>query len=235
MARVFAGGSSQSLECSESPVSALPITFSCWYNTDNTADLKGLMRVQNSSGYYHQLALMHSGYGAYVAMIANDGSASQADSSTTYSVGVWQHACGVEASTTSRAAYINGGSKGTNSTSRTISSPDETKIGSFDGGYYMYGGIAEAAIWNAALTDFEVWLQAKLRLSPLWIRPQNLVFYSALLNNEDYDIVGRRKLTAVNGPTVAAHPPGIIYPPQPFGWAGPKSPRNINLLGRGLM
>ena len=46
--------------------------------------------------------------------------------------------------------------------------------------------------------------------SPLFVRPQNLVFYAPLVR-EAVDIVGGVALTPTNSPTISVHPP-IIYP-----------------------
>ena len=241
MARLFDDASIQYLNVASTPVSDYPLTMACLVNCDDISSDLIVMSVgdKDVSNHYHALMTNESGGTTYIASRAiAGGTPGTANSTSGISADTWHHACVVHTNSTSRAAFLDGGNKGTDATDRTPANLDATQIsGRLDdaGAQPFSGAVAEAAIWNVALTDFEVWLQAKLRLSPLWIRPQNLVFYSALLNNEDYDIVGRRKLTAYNSPTVAAHPPGIIYPPQPFGWAGPKSPRNINLLSRGLM
>jgi hypothetical protein len=139
----------------------------------------------------------------------------QADTSSGFSTSTWHHVAGVFTSSTSRAAYLDGGNKGTNSTSIVPTGPfDETCFSGYWEGGVQYnsidGYIAECAIWNAALTDAEVAALAA-GYSPLLIRPANLVFYVPLIRDADEDIVGGLSLTANGTPTVEAHP-RIYYP-----------------------
>ena len=71
-------------------------------------------------------------------------------------------------------------------------------------GLYFDGSIAEAAIWNAALTDDEILSLAK-GFTPDQIRPQNLVFYAPLIR-ELQDLRGGLTITNNNGATVSNHP-----------------------------
>ena len=68
----------------------------------------------------------------------------------------------------------------------------------------MDGQIAEAAIWNVALTDGEIASLAK-GFKPTRIRPQSLVFYAPLIRNLQ-DTRKGMALTNNNAATVAAHP-----------------------------
>lgn len=76
----------------------------------------------------------------------------------------------------------------------------------------MSGLIAEAAIWNAALTDAEVAVLAA-GYSPLLVRSQSLVFYIPLVR-EILDVVGGVTITNNNGSTVGDHC-RIILPTRP--------------------
>jgi hypothetical protein len=78
----------------------------------------------------------------------------------------------------------------------------------------MSGSIAEAAIWNVALTDAKVAILAA-GFSPLFVDPQSLVAYWPLVRDTDDDVVGGYDMTAYNTPTVASHPPKIFYPVSP--------------------
>ena len=70
------------------------------------------------------------------------------------------------------------------------------------------GLIAEAAVYNAALTAAEVASLAK-GMTPDKIRPQNLVYYAPLVRDL-IDQKGGVTITNNNGATVANHP--RIYP-----------------------
>jgi hypothetical protein len=133
---------------------------------------------------------------------------SDAKTTAGYSANTWHHACGVEYSSNSRAAFLDGGNKGTNAVLSTPAGLDTTSIGVAlrAGGPigYLDGMVAEVAIWSAALTDAEVAILA-LGYLPLAVRPQSLVAYWRLIRDTDEDIVGGYSLTAVNGPSIGAH------------------------------
>lgn len=149
------------------------------------------------------------------ASVAAAGSFGEAATTTGYSANAWQHACGVFTSATSRAAFLNGGGKGTNAISRAPSGLSRTMVGRYNAGasnVYADAAIAEAAIWDTDLTDAEVAILAT-GVSPLFVRPQNLVFYAPLSgsNATETDIIGGASITWVNTPTKAEHP-RIIRP-----------------------
>ncbi len=236
MAREFDDGSSQYLINSSSPVSGEPLTMACWFYMPNTTTTYVPLSVgETSSGYYH--AIFRYNNGDLYAFTVGDAGNSSATATAQPSANTWHHAAAVFAANNDRRIYLDGSNKGTNSTTNN-NSPDRVTIGvTADNSPvgHMSGSIAEAAIWNVALLDFEVWLMGKLKLSPQWIRPQNLVFYPPLLLDEDYDIVGGLQMTPTNSPTVVSHPPGIIYPRQRFGFAGPYSPRRVRPLVKELL
>lgn len=149
------------------------------------------------------------------ASVAAAGSFGEAATTTGYSANAWQHACGVYTSATSRAAFLNGGGKGTNATNRAPSGLSRTMVGRYNTGasnVYSDAAIAEAAIWDTDLTDAEVAILAT-GVSPLFVRPQNLVFYAPLSgsNGTEIDLIGGASVTWVNSPVKAEHP-RIIRP-----------------------
>ena len=219
MARAFDDGSTQFLlNTSVAVVSAAPCTMAAWFNTDDSAK-DALLAVSNySPGSFNGFWLVLDEYD-YVQARLYDGSIGNATSSTTYSLNTWHHACAVFAANNNRSAYLDGGNKGTDTSTHTPSGLENTSIGAIlynegPGDWLISGSIAEAGIWNVALSDAEVALLAK-GYSPLFVRPQNLVFYAPLIRDEDIDIVGGLALTPYNSPTVAPHPP-VVYPSQPI-------------------
>ena len=137
---------------------------------------------------------------------------------TTVNTGTWYHACGVFTSDTSRDAFLNGGEKGSDTGSRSPSSPDQFRIGARSyqaAANYFDGSIAEAGIWNVALSDEEV-AQLGLGYSPLMIRPSALVGYWPMLGNNspELDRKGSTSFTWTNSPTKADHC-RVILPSRP--------------------
>ncbi len=230
MARLFDDGSNQFLRIRDTGGSFdTPISMACWFYSDNITIHQTLIGAYYydgvTSGYeHHRLLIRGAEGGDPVAAGTQTVAAGYTDAitSTGYSANTWHHAAGVWASPTSRAAYIDGGSKGTDATSKTpAGTPDSLIIGLIEGSngsgqsQYMSGRIAEVAIWDVALTDAEVAILA-LGYSPLLIRPQSLVAYWPLIGrtSPEIDIVGGYDMALNNGPTTVAHP-RVLYPSRP--------------------
>lgn len=215
MARSFDVGSSQYLEIDQAVVPNEPFTMAAWaYALDIDNHFSILFLGDKDSGSdYHVLRMRGGTVGDPIGACTNDGAAVWANTSSGFSANTWHHVAGVWSATNSRAAFLDGGSKGTNNTPKTVDGEDRVSIGRTGDStplYYHDGYVAEAAFWNVALTDAEIAILAA-GFSPLFVRPQNLAAYYPLIRDEDQDRVGGYDLTAYNGPSIAAHPP-IIYP-----------------------
>src|SRR5262249_2295315 len=84
------------------------------------------------------------------------GSEVVAQSSKACVAGMWQHACAVAASSTSRTVYLDGGNSGSNATSRVPTPPNRMNLGavhSASTGTFgpLNGTVGNAALWNYAL------------------------------------------------------------------------------------
>jgi hypothetical protein len=145
----------------------------------------------------------------------------------------WQHGCGVWASSSSRACYLNGANKGTDSTAITTGTLDTGFVGVGSGGsayaQFWPGSIAEAAVWNAALSDQEVAALAA-GLNPRRIRPASLVAYWPLwgLASPEPDLSD-----SANNLTLTASPPAANHAPlQLFSRCGPGTVPALDLPAR---
>ena len=98
---------------------------------------------------------------------------------------------------------------------RFVSTLNTAYMGGATNNNSMDGYMAEAAVWNVALTSAEVSVLSK-GYSPLLVRPQSIVSYWPLIGrtSPEIDLVGGYGMTLVNAPTTAAHP-RIIYPTSP--------------------
>lgn len=165
-------------------VTAAPLTMAAWFNPVSVTEDHILISCSRSSSSDNWFFLAANGVTAgdpIAASTITGGTEALATTSTSFVANTWQHACGVWSAANSRAAYLNGGGVGTNSTSLTPTGIDRTYVGrltGFDGSLYgsMNAAIAEAAIWNVALTAAEV-LQLAKGLCPLLVRPASLVCY----------------------------------------------------------
>jgi len=229
MAIHFDAASSQYLSLGSALVSTGPLSVSLWANLDQLASTYADEFTAfwiGEAGANNDWFLMRSDDGDdKVEMRTSQNADSvRAVTSTTVTAGTWQH-WGVNENTSSRTAYLNGGNKGTESTSKTIDTVDDTFIGANNVSSihdFFDGSIAEVAVWNAILTDAE-YLVLAAGYSPLFVRPQSLVAYWPLIRGYNCKINAANNLTANNAPTIVAHP-RIIYPSKiwvPSGAAAP--------------
>jgi len=204
-------------------VTGLPVTMACWFKVPNLTTNFALMTLGGRTSNVRltlQAAGAAPGDVVRVQSVDTTNTKRQAVSSTGFSVGVWHHATAVFASTTSRAAYIDGGNKGTNAASSSVSSFDaldvmvERQTGTPQG-TAVDVEVAEVAVWNVALSDEEVAILA-LGYSPLFVQPLALKNYFPMFGRRgsaegEEDWCGNNNLTDQLTPGLADHP-RIIYP-----------------------
>jgi hypothetical protein len=206
VARSFTRGSSEYLEHAAAALTAAPITLACWayvLDTTNTHTLMSLGDAGTAVNGFHLQARGATGGDPVTARTNN----ANADSASGYPANTWFHAAAVFAASNSRFAYLNG-TAGTEQTGSATPAPEVTSIGRRNNTTqdYLDGSVAEAAIWNVALTAAEIAALAQ-GVSPLFVRAGNLVAYWPLLGrtSPEIDRVGRFDLTAT-GTVAIAHP-----------------------------
>lgn len=200
-----------------------PISIACWFNPANiTGSYNAItLGVAGASDQGRlQLNLMGSIAGDYVAAVTRNstgGTTLTANTTTGYSANTWQHACAVFASAASRAAYLNGGSKGTETTFQGIGT---LTLGMFGGAVTTtavrsnnyVGALAEIAMWNVALTDDEVATLAS-GASPSTVQPGSLRGYWPLFDSDgDVDYWNQNNATVVSSVTSSQHPANVYHP-----------------------
>jgi hypothetical protein len=184
--------------------------MACWFYSTSSTTNQVLIDIDRSEAYGRYI-LNVNGSTAGKPVVANSGNNTVipfASTTTGYSANTWTHAAGVFIGTSSRTAYINGGSPGTDTTTHSFRNPPtQILLGCLNYGtpiILFEGWMAEVAIWNAALTAEEVASLAK-GFTPDQVRPQSLQFYAPLVNTLQ-DLRGARTITNNNGATVATHP-----------------------------
>ena len=237
MSRGFDHNSSEYLDQANVPVSSMPFTMSCRFFCPTDAQqgselqwdlmtFSDASQNDNWSGLYLTNASHPSPNKLLCSMDGESGSTGTATSTGTWSTSIWHHAACVFTSTTSRAVFLDG-AKDTNGT--TVVAPtfgllDKYTIGEWvrtpNLVRYFNGHIAEVAVWDVALTDEEITALSK-GISPLLIRPDNLVSYVPLVRDEDEDIITGNTFTANGTPTIETHAP-TSYPD-----GGEQSPAQI--------
>lgn len=155
VAPVFDDAASQYLEYAGSVVVAEPMAFVCWFRSDDTTNAQALIGIGTSSGsarWQIDIAGNVAGDPVRAGATNSGGTSGNASTTTGYSTNTWHHAAALFMSVTNRAVYIDSGSKGTNSTSISVSGTNRTTVGtrysSGARGAFMSGRIAEVGIWD---------------------------------------------------------------------------------------
>ncbi len=222
MARLFDDTSSEYLQASSAVVLGPPATLACWFRTDAT-EAQSLISIGYTGAITRRLVLVLSkaaGGQNVAAQTADAGQLVSATSAESYVTDVWQHAGAVFESDSNRRAALDGQFGSDETTSRSVGLLDETMVGALRAGSsgikaFMSGSIAEAAIWNVALTAAEMETLAA-GYSPLCLahRRQNLVLYHDLIR--PLGRPGRGPDLTATGTAVTPHPRLIApAPPQP--------------------
>ena len=188
------------------PVSSPPFTISLWANLSNESTYNQVLAAidrPDVAGYQILGALEASGAveGSPFRVYTYNGSDyGVAETTTGFHRFFWYHFAGVFTSSSLRAAFIDGGSKGTN-TDVLSATPLELilcrrrrndPIGSMHSGPSY---IAEVAIWNTNLSDSEI-DQLSSMVNPQNISSENLIAYWPLYDNPN-DVIGTNHLTEV--------------------------------------
>jgi len=134
--------------------------------------------------------------------------------STGYSTGTWHHFLGVFASSTDRRVYIDGGSKGTDSTSIVpafIGGVTKISLAAEGASNGIDGDIAEVGVWSVALSDADAVLLSTNKYAPPLVETASLEAYWPLIADDDDASGNGLHMTAVNSPTFGTHVPDMVY------------------------
>lgn len=189
------------IEATSTPVTTFPFTMSCWFNSPNVIAGGTLMSLGVANGVDRfQMVIRGDLEGDFIAISSLVGGVDQPATSTIgYTANTWHHATAVCTSITGRSIFLNGGGKGTNATSSNPAGINNIMLGSrwsTSRGFFFNGRIAEAGIWNAALTDDEV-ISLSKGFAPYLVRPSSLKFYNRCIRTSQDRSEGRT-LTQVN-------------------------------------
>lgn len=142
--------------------SAVPLSFVALFKADNVTSACSLLSVSNSVSKNLFLLLCAGDIaGDPVRAWTATGANAAASSLSGYLASAWYVGAAVYSAANNRAAFINGGDKGTEATSVTPAGLDTTMIGTVywnTGGkvWFMNGKIGACAFYNIALSDDQV-------------------------------------------------------------------------------
>lgn len=198
------------------PVTGAPFTLSVWYNSISVTANRAIACLVDTASNNNNFMLYHGSNTWPYFYIENSAGWNQTADPSGRAINNWWHACAIEVASNDHRLY-NHGELRTSSTSRVPSSIDRYAIGiradlTPDFGHNGY--VAEAALWDVALTEAEA-LALKAGYSPLLIRPQSLVSYLPAIRDNDADLIDGVIWTVSGSPGIAAHP-RVFYPASIF-------------------
>lgn len=215
------GGGAQFAEVGTAPLTAVPLSFSCWANQDiGSTGNQTLMGIVDTGVSNSHLSLQVNDGGIVKFLVVAPTASGVASATGTITKGTDFHAAAVTSATNNRIAYRNGANPGTNSNVVVPTSLDAFSLGGLRHSIptrFFNGPIWEAAIWNIALTAAEVALLAT-GLSPKFIRPEGLIRYWDCIEVNGADLmdqIGANRL-AITGATRIEHPRRAHLWPDPI-------------------
>lgn len=211
------------LETAEQPVLDYPFTVSIHYNVSAFNTFPYLWSLGNTGVTTDYLGvLIENTTGKIVTAISNAAVTPPGATTTTGAtvLNTDNVATAVFASATDRRAFLNGGSKGTDTTScampaglniQEIGVLRRTTVTDVTS-----GKLAHLAIWNAALSDAEV-AQLGQRVDPRKVRPDRLIRYYPLNARQtsapEADVLGKgTSFLSVGAISVQPQPPVTMAP-----------------------
>lgn len=221
----FVAASSQYLEVDASPVTAAPLTVSCWFRTTLTTSVDRVLTALANSGTTQDYFYLEQYAAEIYAASASAAGQSFAGSASTVTTNTWTHAGAVYASASSRVTYLNGTVGTPETTSRTpvgINRISVGRTGSSTPFGYHNGDIAEVAIWDVALSGADMTALAAGD-SPMSLATEPVRYWRLKTDGDLTDLVGGAVLTA-NGATFSSANPTVDDPPAaPAGGSSLKS------------
>ena len=218
MARKFTEVSSNSGKYSGALVTGTPLSMVAWVRLAAVGSvIRTILSIRNSaSGVENNCWTLGMGVGEQIE--AKTGTSTTQGSTTAGALtpGTWAHAGAVFSTYENRVAYLDGVAATANLSIRSPSSVNVTNIGyeetSAGGALFWDGDLAELAVYDAALTTAEMLILSK-GISPLFVRPSNLVGYWPFIGNTspEIELINRYALTLTGPPTKSAHP-RVLWP-----------------------
>jgi hypothetical protein len=145
------GGSDYRMTRATPIITGAPCSMACWLKPNESGVNRDVLGVEHSSGYS---IWMKTSSGAIQASYTDSSFGnSVANSSATYTSGVWCHAAVVFPTSNARYAYLNGANKGSETTSRGAVTLNST---SYAPRTYS-GNLSDVCFWNRGLSDAEVY------------------------------------------------------------------------------
>lgn len=209
MARDFSG-TTEYLLTTSTPVTALPLSISCWFEPDEATANDAIISIAKaaSTNDYVRLWIHGTLAGRPLTFQSQTGGSfgTECQSSTVITNGTLYHGGAMYTSSSSYSVIVNGSVEAT--VNPSIAAPtnlDRIGIGvqaSSALSLQFDGRVSEVGIWNVALST-EDWAALGDGFSPRLVRPDALVFCAPLVRDV---IAVKGPLLTATGTSVFAHP-----------------------------
>jgi len=213
-------GTADYLISSGVPDGIYPLSMSCLVKVDSFSTSPYFFQYGLSSDANSRLGLNFTSGGVLEASVRSSSNIRTWATTAAVATDTWVNVVGTFTSSTVCAAFIDGVSAGSYTFTATVDLPafNQTSLGALvrtSASNFLNGQIAEAAIWNAVLSQDEINMLTA-RMSPQCVRPQDLRAYWPLHGRagsagDEEDWVGTWPLTQISSPALFDHP-RIIYP-----------------------
>jgi hypothetical protein len=212
MAFLFDDAESDAFRVNSTPVTAAPMTWCCWFQTDDVTDDGTLLWMgdKDAEDQYWFIQVRGTVSGDPLDLNASDGGGQTITTTTGVSANTWHHVAAVFTASDDRDIYLDAAGKASGTADHAPSGVDRFSIGVLDRASpvsYHTGLIAEVSVWNVALTLAEItWLSKGFSALTLVHRLRSLVIYHDLIRDSNHPYIGA-DMTAVNTPAISAHCP----------------------------
>lgn len=232
-ARAFVAGSSQALTVANPVIIPYPASMMIWFYDAVGSNVSCLISAALAASAVEYGSINVNGSQKVTGEVRGGGAFANPVSATSYPLNAWNNAILIfNSAGGAKDIYLNGGGKGSDSTTVNIASWDQFAIGQRCSSAAVYGtmaALAQATCWNIALSAAEISaLTTPVEYngvigypSARMVRPEAIRGHWPIFGNgsPELDQEGRGlDLTLVNTPAKAAFQPPIIYPPG-FVWS----------------
>ena len=189
----------------------MPFTLACRCYLTSTAAPAVCMSIEKS-GSYHKIG--YAGAGKAHAASYDGSNYGVATTVRGFTTNNWHSLVGVFNSTTDRDVYFNAVTVNNTTFVKPSLIGGIDYFGSFNGvAAYWPGNLCEFAMWKVALNQNNVSTLNK-GFCPLFVRPEQLVFYAPLIRDKT-DCIGGVQLAVGGSPSVVEHTSEVQYPTSP--------------------
>ena len=157
MGRAFVAANDDYLDCDTAFVTSGPLTMVGWGEVNDNTAARTLCTVGSGGGNVITLQFRGDDVGGTDRARVDVNNVGIVSTSS-YSTNTWHHLATVETDETDHTAFLDGGSKGTSTTSITYGTWAKTRIGIlFTPSTHEHDGtIGPVSMWNSALTDAQI-------------------------------------------------------------------------------